>query len=288
MKLNHKDLIDLSGYTPDDINLILDTAETMLEISQRPIKKVPTLRGKTVVNLFFEPSTRTRTSFEIAGKRMSADVINISTSTSSVLKGENLNDTARNLEAMNADIIVVRHSCPGVPHILSQKLAASVLNAGDGAHAHPTQALLDMLTIRRKLGRLEGISVLIVGDIAHSRVARSNIAGLTKMGAKVTVSGPRTLMPLDVEELGVKVALDLEQAITGADVVMVLRIQSERQSNMFIPSFREYSKLYGIHPKRLTLAKPELLIMHPGPINRGVEMDPEVADGDFSVILAQV
>jgi aspartate carbamoyltransferase catalytic subunit len=288
MPLQGRDFLEIEHLTPQEIELVLNTSETLKEISSREIKKVPTLRGKTIVNLFYEPSTRTRTSFEIAGKRMSADVINISTSSSSVLKGESLKDTAQNLEAMKPDIIVIRHPVPGAPHLLANILDCSVINAGDGAHEHPTQAMLDVLTIREKKKNIEGLQVVIVGDIAHSRVARSNIWALTKLGAKVTVVGPKTLIPPHIEQLGVDVSYRLSEVIPGADVLMMLRIQSERHHEAFFPSLREYSKLFGLNLHKLEAAKPDVLIMHPGPINRGIEIDPEVADGPYSVILEQV
>ncbi len=286
--LNSKDFLEIKQLTVPEIELILSTAESLKEISQRDIKKVPTLRGKTIINLFYEVSTRTRTSFEIAGKRMSADVVNISTNSSSVLKGEGLKDTACNLEAMKPDIIVIRHPAPGAPHMLASLLDCSVINAGDGAHEHPTQAMLDLLTIREKKGDIAGLQVAIVGDITHSRVARSNIWALTKMGAKVTVVGPKTLIPPYIEQLGVSVSYRLAEVIPKADVLMILRIQLERQHGGFFPSLREYSKLFGLNLEKLKAAKTDVLIMHPGPINRGVELDPEVADGPYSVILEQV
>jgi aspartate carbamoyltransferase catalytic subunit len=276
---------DLSA---DEIHLILETAESFIEVSTREIKKVPTLRGKTVINLFFEASTRTRTSFEIAGKRLSADVINISSSSSSVVKGETLIDTARNLEAMNPDIIVLRHSSVGAPHVLARLLRQSIINAGDGAHEHPTQALLDLMTIRQKKGRIEGLRVAIVGDIAHSRVARSDILGLQKLGAKVTVAGPATMLPRFIGQMGVTAYGNIEEAIRGADVIMMLRIQTERQQISVFPSLREYSTYFGLNRNNVKLAKEDVIIMHPGPTNRGVEIAPDVADGPYSVILNQV
>jgi aspartate carbamoyltransferase catalytic subunit len=288
MALTRKDLLDIRSLEADEIRTVLDTAVSMKEIASREIKKVPALRGKTVVNLFMEPSTRTRTSFEIAGKWLSADVINVSGSSSSVTKGETLVDTARNLEAMSPDCVVVRHAASGAAHLLARTLRCSIINAGDGMHEHPTQALLDLLTIREKRGHLEGLSVAIVGDIAHSRVARSNIAGMRKMGMAVTVVGPPTLIPVGVEELGVKVARRLEDAVRDVDVIMMLRLQHERMSANYIPSLREYSRLYGLSLDRLRGVRDDVLIMHPGPVNRGVEMSPEVADGPYSVILDQV
>lgn len=285
-----KNLLGIQELQREEICFILDTAESFKEVLTRPIKKVPTLRGKTVINLFHEPSTRTRISFEIAGKRLSADTINISPSTSSLTKGESLKDMAKTLEAMNPDIIVIRHSMPGAPHLLAQEAKFSVINAGDGAHEHPTQALLDLLTIREHKGKIEGLQVAIVGDILHSRVARSDIFGLLKLGAKVRLVGPPTLIPPFVERLGVTVEYNLEQGIKGCDVIMLLRIQLERQNKLFFPSIREYSKLYGLTLDKLAKARPcqDVIIMHPGPINRGVEIDPQVADAPFSLILDQV
>lgn len=289
MKLAKKDILGIQDMTVDEINLILETAESFLEISTREIKKVPTLRGKSIINLFYEASTRTRTSFEIAGKRLSADTINISASTSSVLKGETLIDTARNLEAMNPDIIVLRHSAAGAPHLLASLVRQSIINAGDGAHEHPSQALLDMMTMKEKKGRIAGLKVAIIGDITHSRVARSNIYGLSKMGAQVVVAGPATMMPRDIEQMGVKAYTKLEDAITDADVVMMLRIQLERQKQNIFPSLREYSQHYCLNRKNIKLAKPDAIVMHPGPMNRGVEISPDIADDPgCSVILDQV
>ena len=283
-----KDLLGLRELSAEEIRLLLATAESFREISLRPIKKVPALRGKTVVNLFFEPSTRTRTSFELAAKRLSADIVNIAASSSSISKGETILDTVYNLEALKIDMLVIRHAAAGVPHLIARHAAASVINAGDGAHEHPTQALLDLLTIQTKKGRIAGLNVTIVGDIAHSRVARSNIWGLTKLGAKVTLCGPPTLMPTGIEQLGVSVTWNITEAIRDADVIMLLRIQHERQETQLIPSLREFRLRYGITRERLAPAKPEVLIMHPGPVNRGVELDSDVADGPFSVILDQV
>jgi aspartate carbamoyltransferase catalytic subunit len=289
MKLEKKDILGMKDLTVEEINLILETAESFLEISTREIKKVPTLRGKTIINLFFEASTRTRTSFEIAGKRLSADTINISASTSSVVKGETLIDTARNLEAMNPDVIVIRHSAAGAPHLLASLVKQSIINAGDGAHEHPTQALLDMMTIKEKKGKISGLKVAIVGDIAYSRVARSNIYGLSKMGAQVFLAGPATMLPRDIEQMGVKVYNKLEDAIVGADVVMMLRIQLERQKQSIFPSLREYSQHYCLNRSNIKLAKKDVIVMHPGPINRGVEISPDIADDpSYSVILDQV
>jgi len=289
MKLNKKDLLGIKDLSVEEINFILETADSFLEISTREIKKVPTLRGKTIINLFYEASTRTRTSFEIAGKRLSADTINISASTSSVVKGETLIDTARNLEAMNPDIIVIRHSAAGAPQMLASLVKQSIINAGDGAHEHPTQALLDMMTIKEKKGKISGLKIAIVGDIAHSRVARSNIYGLTKMGAQVTVAGPATMLPSGIEQMGVKVSDKMQEAITGADVIMMLRIQLEREKQNIFPSLREYSQRFCLNRSNITLAKKDVIVMHPGPINRGVEISPDIVDDlSQSVILDQV
>jgi len=287
MALSSKDLLGIKGMSRDEITHVLDTAASFKDVSERDIKKVPALRGKTVINLFYEASTRTRTSFELAGKRLSADVINISTSTSSATKGETLLDTARNIEAMRSDIIIVRHACSGAPAFLAGRLRSSVINAGDGAHEHPTQALLDMFTIREKLGRLDGVTVAIVGDIQHSRVARSNIYGMSVMGAKVRICGPPTMLPAGIEKLGVTVTYDMDEAVTGADVVMMLRVQSERQAAGLFPGVREYARLYGLNRTRLQRANPGAIVMHPGPMNRGVEISSDVADHS-SVILDQV
>ena len=288
MAFNHKHILGIEQLSAEDITLILDTAESFKEISLRPIKKVPTLRGKTVINVFFEASTRTRTSFEIAGKRLSADTVNISASTSAVVKGETLEDTARNLEAMKPDIIVMRHSCSGAPHYLAERCDFSVINAGDGAHEHPSQALLDLLTMRQAKGRIDGLIVAIIGDITHSRVARSNVYALVKLGAEVRLCGPGTMLPPGIERLGAKVFNSVDDAVTGADVVMTLRIQQERQGKTMLPSLREYAMFYGINPERLKLAKPDAIVMHPGPMNRGVEISSVVADGPQNVILDQV
>ncbi|PKM81692.1 MAG: aspartate carbamoyltransferase [Firmicutes bacterium HGW-Firmicutes-14] len=288
MGLKHKDLLGIQDLSSEEIRLILETAEPMKDIIRRQIKKVPTLRGKAVINLFYEPSTRTRTSFELAGKYMSADTINISTSTSSVVKGESLRDTAKTLEVMGADIVIIRHSAAGAPHILSKYISASVINAGDGFHEHPTQALLDMFTIKEKKGRIDGLKVAVVGDILHSRVARSNIWGFTKMGAEVRVIGPSTLLPPGIEKLGVTPYTSIEEGLSGVDVIMVLRIQLERQQKGLFPTIREYARLFGVTPERAGLARPDALIMHPGPMNRGVEISPEVADSMQSVINEQV
>ena len=304
MPLRSKDLLGIEDLSLEQIQLILDTAESFREISTRPIKKVPTLRGKTVINLFFEASTRTRTSFEIAAKRLSADAINISASSSSVVKGETLVDTARNLEAMAPDVIVIRHASSGAPHQLARVCRAAIVNAGDGAHEHPTQALLDAFTILENKKTIEGLKVAIVGDIAHSRVARSNCLLLGKMGARVTVCGPPTLLPLEFEKTLCRYGSDLagqggrggaltvthqiDEALQDADVVMMLRIQLERQQEAFFPSVREYFRYYGLSAKRMRAARSDAIIMHPGPINRGVEIDSDVADGPYSVILDQV
>jgi len=288
MGWKRKDLLSMQDLDAAEIGEVLDAAESMREIASREIKKVPTLRGKTVVNLFYEASTRTRTSFEIAGKWLSADVINFSASGSSAEKGESLLDTAKNIEAMSPDVVVVRHPASGAPDLLARHLRCSVVNAGDGAHEHPTQALLDLLTIREKKGHLDGLSVAIVGDVTHSRVARSNIHAMRTMGMSVTVAGPPTLIPARCQELGVAVSHRLEDAIASADVIMMLRLQHERMTSGFIPSVREYSRVWGLTLARLERCRPDVLIMHPGPVNRGVELAPEVADGRYSVILDQV
>jgi aspartate carbamoyltransferase catalytic subunit len=288
MAWTRKDLLSTQDLDAAEIQTVLDTAESMKEIAAREIKKVPTLRGKTVVNLFYEASTRTRTSFEIAGKWLSADVINFSGSGSSAEKGESFLDTARNIEAMSPDVVVVRHRAAGAPALLARHLRCAVVNAGDGAHEHPTQALLDLLTIREKKGHLDGLNVTIVGDIAHSRVARSNIHAMRKTGITVTVAGPPTLVPPACPELGVKVSHRLEEAIAHADVIMMLRLQQERMRGGLIPSIREYSRVWGLGLERLRHCRPDVLIMHPGPVNRGVELAPEVADSRYSVILDQV
>jgi aspartate carbamoyltransferase catalytic subunit len=288
MSFRHKHILGIEQMSAEDIAHILDTADSFKEISTREIKKVPTLRGKTIINVFFEASTRTRTSFEIAGKRLSADTVNISASTSAVVKGETLEDTARNLEAMHPDIIVMRHGHSGAPHYLAERVGFSVINAGDGAHEHPSQALLDLMTIREKKGRIEGLTVAIVGDIAHSRVARSNLYALKKMGATVRLAGPGTMLPPGIEGLGAETFTRIEPAIEGADVVMMLRIQQERQGKTLIPSAREYSRFFGLNSKNLQLAKPDAIVMHPGPMNRGVEISSDVADGGQNVILDQV
>ncbi|WP_457573133.1 aspartate carbamoyltransferase catalytic subunit [Desulfolithobacter sp.] len=285
---SHRHVLGIDHLSPDDIQYILDTAESFKEISARPIKKVPTLRGNTIINLFFEPSTRTRLSFEVAAKRMSADTFNISASTSSAVKGETLIDTARNIAAMHPDIIIIRHSFSGAPHMLTRHVDAAVINAGDGTHEHPSQGLLDLMTVREHKGKLHGLKIAIIGDILHSRVAHSDILGFTKMGSEVHVYGPATLLPPDLEHLGAIVAPSLAEAVRDADVVMTLRIQKERQNDPLIPSFREYAQQYGITREVADLARPDAMIMHPGPINRGIELMPDVADGPRSVILEQV
>ncbi len=288
-EFKHKDIIALRDLSKEEIELLISTAENMREVNSRDIKKVPTLRGKTIINLFYEASTRTRTSFEIAGKRLSADTVNITPSSSSATKGETLADTALNLLAMKPDIIVMRHAVSGSHYFLSKKVSCSIINAGDGAHEHPSQGLLDMLTMKDKFGRLDGLKVAIVGDITHSRVARSDIQGLTKMGSSVYLAGPPTMMPPGAERLGnVTVCASMKEAIQDADVVMMLRIQQERQGKTLMPNTREYSRYFGLNPQNIKLAKPGALIMHPGPINRGVEMSSYVVDGDQSHILKQV
>ncbi len=288
MRLRNKDMIGLQRSTAEEIDLILNTAEAMKGIISRQIKKVPTLRGRTMVTIFYEPSTRTRISFELAAKYLSADTVGIAAATSSVSKGETLKDTARNIEAMGADVVVLRHPMAGAAALLANTLKASVINAGDGAHEHPSQALLDLYTAREKKGRLEGLKVAIVGDIMHSRVARSDIWGYTRMGATVRLAGPATLIPKDVEKMGATVCANVEQALAGADVVNVLRIQTERQQQGLFPSLREYSRMFCINQERLALAAPDALLMHPGPMNRGIEISPAVADGLQSAITEQV
>ena len=283
-----KDLLGLEDLEASEIVSILDTARTFREVLDRPIPKVPSLRGLTAANLFFEASTRTRLSFELAEKRLSADTVNFQTSGSSVSKGESLKDTARNIEAMGIHLVVIRHSASGAPHYLARNLDAGVINAGDGTHEHPTQGLLDIYTIRECRGKIAGLRVAIIGDVAHSRVARSNIWGLTKLGASVTVAGPATMMPLEVERFGVRVARSVDEAIEGADVVNILRIQLERQRSTLYSSLREYARVYGVTSKRLKRAKPDVTVMHPGPMNRGIEIAQDVADGANSVILQQV
>jgi aspartate carbamoyltransferase catalytic subunit len=288
MRFTKKHILDMESLSVDEITLILDTADRMKEISQRPIKKVPVLRGKTVVLFFYEPSTRTRTSFDIAAKRLSADSLSISATSSSMVKGETLIDTARNIEAMNPDVIVIRHGSAGAPHMLAKLMKPSIINAGDGMHAHPTQCLLDLMTVRENKGKISGLRIAVIGDISHSRVARSNSIGFTKMGAHVVLAGPRTMMPKGIESLGVSVTYDVKEAIRDADVIMMLRIQKERQQDFLFPSEREYSTVYGLTTGKLKKAKENVLIMHPGPINRGVEIAYDVADGPYSIILDQV
>ncbi len=284
----HRHILGIEQLSTEDIAHILNTADSFKEISARPIKKVPTLRGHTIINLFFEPSTRTRLSFEVAAKRMSADTFNISPSTSSTTKGETLVDTARNISAMHPDIIIIRHACSGAPLLLSKHVQAAVVNAGDGAHEHPSQGLLDMMTVKEHRGTLSGLKIAIIGDIAHSRVARSDVIGFTRMGSEVHLYGPATLVPKGIDQLGAIVSPSLEEAVRDADVVMTLRIQRERQNDPLLPSLREYSRQFGISRTILSLAKPDALVMHPGPVNRGVELNPDVADGPQSVILDQV
>jgi aspartate carbamoyltransferase catalytic subunit len=288
VSFQHKHLLGIETLSEEDILTILDTAESFLEISTREVKKVPTLRGKTIINLFFEPSTRTRSSFELAAKRLSADIINFSKQTSSVVKGETLKDTVLNLEAMQSDAIIIRHSCPGVPHYISTFCRSPVINAGDGAHEHPTQALLDAFTIKQEKKRLDGLKVLIVGDILHSRVARSNIFLLNKVGARIVCVGPPPLLPPEFTKLGVELDYNFDRAIEGADVVMMLRIQLERQQKNYFPSLREYREIFGLTQRRFRRAKKNAIIMHPGPINRGVEISADLADSTKSVILRQV
>ncbi len=287
-QFQHKHIFGIEQLSVRDIIYILDIAKSFKEVSSRPVKKVPTLRGKTVVNLFFEPSTRTRLSFEIAAKRMSADTFNISASTSSATKGETLVDTARNIEAMKPDAIIMRHSSSGAPLLLAKHINAAVINAGDGAHEHPSQGLLDMMTVLEKKGHIKGLKIAIIGDVAHSRVAISNIHGFSKMGAHVVVTGPQTFMPAEVSAMGAEVCRSVAEAIRDADIIMTLRIQLERQNDSLIPSFREYARFFGVNRQVLGQAKEDAIIMHPGPINRGIELDPDVADGERSVILEQV
>ncbi len=288
MSWTRKHLLDIESLTPEEILTVLDTARAFKSVGERAIKKVPALRGKTVVNLFIEPSTRTRTSFELSEQRLSADIINFNTEASSLKKGETLKDTARNLEALNVDFIVIRHSASGAPHFLSRVLKSSVINAGDGAHEHPTQALLDTFTIREKKGRIEGLNITILGDILFSRVARSDVWALTKLGAKVTLCGPSTLVPRAFEQMGCRLTYDVDEAIRDADIINLLRIQHERQRKSAFPSLGEYTSLFGLNKARLARTKPDALIMHPGPINRGVEIDSDIADSERSVILEQV
>lgn len=282
------DLLELSDLAKEDIERVIETAKAFKEVSTRDIKKVPALRGKTVVMLFSEPSTRTRLSFELAAKRLSADTLNVTVSASSLQKGETLLDMAKNIEAMNVDMVIVRHKSAGVPQVLARELKPGIINAGDGCRSHPTQALLDMFTIQEKLGRLEGLKVGIIGDILHSRVARSNIYGLTKMGAKVTLCGPATLIPPEIERQGVDITYSLDEVVNEADVLMCLRLQKERQEEKYLPSIREYVNAFGLTKEKLKHAKKEVLIMHPGPVNRGIELSAELADGVNSVILEQV
>jgi len=288
LKWTRKHLLGLQDLSAEEINIVLDTAESFREVSTRKKKKVPTLTGKVVVMMFVEPSTRTLTSFSLAARRLSADVVGFSKGGSSITKGETLIDTAKNIQAMGIDVIVLRHPAPGAPHLLARNLDASIVNAGDGTHEHPTQGLLDIFTIRDRLKRIEGLTVAIVGDIKYSRVARSNIWGLKKLGARVIVVGPATLIPSHIEDLGVEVCYDLDQVIPECDVINILRIQLERQKSGLFPSIREYARVFGLNTERLSRAKHELLIMHPGPMNRGIEITPEVADGRHSVVLDQV
>ena len=288
MRLRQKDLLDIESLSAEEIGLVLDTATSFKEIGTRTIKRVPTLRGRTVVNLFYEPSTRTRVSFEIAAKRLSADAINVSVSGSSVSKGETLLDTVRNLQAMAPDVLVMRHPASGAPYFVARRLEAAVVNAGDGMHEHPTQALLDAFTVREHKGTLSGLKIAIVGDVLHSRVFRSNVRLLTRMGSEVSVAGPPTLVPPEVEKLGARVALSIDDALAGADVIMMLRVQKERMQGAYFPSVREYFRLFALTRARMERAHPEAIILHPGPINRGLEIESAVADGPYSLILEQV
>lgn len=288
MKWQRKDLLGLQELSPEEIMLILNTAGPMKDIISRPIKKVPVLRGKTIVTMFYEPSTRTRTSFELAGKYLSADTVNLAMSTSSVQKGESMKDTAKTIEAMGADVLIMRHEATGAPQFMARCVSSRVINAGDGMHEHPTQALLDLFTIKEKKGTIEGLTVAILGDILHSRVARSNIWGLTKLGAKVKVVGPSTLLPEHMKKMGVEIYHNVEEAIKGVDVINVLRLQRERQKKGLLPSLREYSRLFCLTSERLKLAKPDALVLHPGPMNRGIEIASEVADGLQAAINEQV
>lgn len=288
MALKNKDLLGIRELEKEEIQLILDTAESFKEVSTRVIKKVPTLRGRTLINLFLEPSTRTRTSFELAGKRLSADVVNISAQASAIAKGESLKDTAKTLQAMNADLVVIRSSSAGAPHLLAKEASFGVINAGDGAHEHPTQALLDLFTIRERFKHIEDLHVAIIGDIAHSRVARSNILALTELGARVSLVAPPTLIPSDIEALGVDIHYSFDGVIDDVDVIYLLRLQLERQSESYFPSLREYARLYGLNLARLSQAKEDVLVMHPGPMNRGVEIDAQVADLPQSMVTTQV
>ena len=288
MLFKKKDILDMKSLSIDEIEYILNMADKMKEIFERPIKKVPTLRGKTIVLFFYEPSTRTRTSFDIAAKRLSADSISLSGSSSSIVKGETLADTAKNLESMQADVIVLRHPCAGAPHMLAQRVKPSIINAGDGMHAHPSQALLDLMTVREKKGKIAGLKIAIIGDIAHSRVARSDCVAFTRMGAEVIVAGPATMIPKGIETLGVSVAKSVDDAIKNVDVIMALRLQRERQGQFLFSTLREYSTLFGLTKKRLENARNDVVIMHPGPVNRGLEIAPEIVDSAHSVILDQV
>ena len=288
MRFIKKDILDIESLEPHEISMILDTAQGMKEISERPVKKVPTLRGKTIVLFFQEPSTRTKLSFDTAAKRLSADSLSISKSSSSIVKGETLIDTARNLEAMKPDVIVLRHPSSGAAHLIAKRVKASVINAGDGIHAHPSQALLDMMSVREKKGKIKGLKISIIGDIAHSRVARSDITGFSKMGANVFICAPGTMIPMGIEKLGCTLSPNMEPCIEGADVIMMLRIQKERQGNILFPTEREYAMLFGLNKARLNLAKKDVVVMHPGPMNRGVEISSEVADSECSLILEQV
>ncbi len=288
MELRRKDLLGIADLSAEEIGLILDTAASVKEVSTRVIKKVPTLRGRTVVTLFYEASTRTRMSFEIAAKRLSADTLNLTVAASSATKGETLADTAANLQAMAPDLLIIRHQASGAPHYLARRLKCGVINAGDGLHEHPTQALLDLLTVREAKGRLDGLKVAIAGDILHSRVARSDILAFTKMGSRVVVAGPATMLPPGLEALGAEVTSSLDEAAQDADVIMMLRLQLERMGQNFLSTLREYSTHFGLAPRHLALAKDDVIVMHPGPLNRGVEISPEVADGPYSVILEQV
>jgi aspartate carbamoyltransferase catalytic subunit len=288
MGLSTRHILDMTSLLPEDVHLILDTAQSMKEISRRPVKKVPTLRGKTIVSFFYEPSTRTKVSFDLAAKRLSADAISLTASSSSMTKGETLIDTAKNLEAMQPDIIVMRHSSAGAPHLLTRHVNVPIINAGDGMHAHPSQALLDLMTVKEKKGRLDGLRLAIIGDIARSRVARSNIEGFTKMGASVIVAAPPTMIPAGIETLGAEVTHDVAEAIANADVVMMLRIQKERKRAFLFSTGREYATVYGLSLRKLKHARPDVLIMHPGPVNWGMELAPDVANSHYSVILDQV
>ncbi|MCP3874521.1 MAG: aspartate carbamoyltransferase catalytic subunit [Desulfobacteraceae bacterium] len=288
MRFEKKDILDIESLESHEISMILDTAQGMKEINERPVKKVPTLRGKTIVLFFQEPSTRTKLSFDTAAKRLSADSLSISKSSSSIVKGETLIDTAKNLEAMKPDVIVLRHPSSGAPHLIANHVKSSVINAGDGIHAHPSQALLDMMSVREKKGKIKGLRLSIIGDIAHSRVARSDIIGFSKMGASVSICAPQTMIPMGIEKLGCTISPNIESCIDGADVIMMLRIQKERQGNILFPTEREYATLFGLNQARLSLASKGALVMHPGPMNRGVEIASDVADSDCSMILEQV